>query len=102
MALSPGLGLGVFELDTRSVPLPELAFAFTVLLIMLSSQFCVSSSACCPICTALWSLSNRAFVLCNIVTTGPQKQPEQPTLLHMEEETEELYAHASASSQKKK
>ena len=96
MALSPGLGLGVFELDTRSVPLPELAFAFTVLLIMLSSQFCVSSSACCPIFTALRSLSARAFALCTLVTTGPQMHPEQPSLLHMEEETEEMYAHKSA------
>lgn len=47
MALSPGLGLEVLMalgLDTKS-PVPAFALAATVLLIMLSSQFCVSSSA---------------------------------------------------------
>lgn len=55
MARSPGLGRGglaVPGLDTRSAPEALAVFAATVLLIMLSSQFCVSSSASWPICTA--------------------------------------------------
>ena len=63
MALSPGLGLKVFMalgLDTES-PVPTLTLAATVLLIMLSSQFCVSSSASWPIC-----------IFHKILSTSPQ------------------------------
>ena len=47
MALSPGLGLEVLMALARGTrsPVPPFTLAATVLLIMLSSQFCVSSSA---------------------------------------------------------
>ena len=54
MARSPGLGLGVLgppEAGARSGRVAEPPLETTRLLIMLSSQFCVSSSASWPICT---------------------------------------------------